>query len=206
MTNPNGAGKIYYTLDGSDPRVFSASEPVEVFTLVDESMSKRVLVPTGPLDEAWKGGAEPFDDSYWNDSTFVSDKAGGVGYDENPNFKQYITYDVEDWMNIDTNVNANTTCYIRITFNLTEAHINKLKVGRNILAIHGLNSSTTSSDFLISVVLEAAKDIGSGGNGQEAGDISTGAIQYNGWPITLNETTRIKARVLVAMPIVPGAD
>lgn len=116
MTNPNGSGKVYYTLDGSDPRVFSASEPVEVFTLVDESMSKRILIPTGPLDKAWKGGAEPFDDSYWNDSTFVSDKAGGVGYDENPNFKQYITYDVEDWMNRDMNVNANTTCYIRIIF------------------------------------------------------------------------------------------
>jgi len=33
-----------------------------------------------------------------------------------------------------------------------------IKVGKNILAIHGLNSSTISSDFLISVVLEAAKD------------------------------------------------
>jgi len=258
MNNP-GTGKMYYTLDGSDPRVFGAFGPVEVFTLMDESASKRVLVPTSPVDEAWKGGAEPFDDSGWNSSTFISDKAGGVGYDESPDFVPYITYDVAHSMNRDLNVNANTTCYIRIVFNVTEdqlsnisalrlrmryddgyivylngkdnvvarsvnapsnpdwhssassnieitafedidisAHINKLKVGKNILAIQGLNSSTTSPDFLISVVLDASKDSNPNGNGQKAGDVSVSAIEYKGQPITLNETTRVKARVLAS--------
>ena len=256
ISNPNGTGKIYYTLDGSDPRVFGASEPVELFPLVDESASKRVLVPSGPVDEAWKGGAEPFDDNLWNTSTFISDKAGGVGYDENPDFKQYISYDVEDWMNGDLNPSANTTCYIRVAFDLTaeqladvdglilkmryddgyiaylngdkvaysdnaplvpvwdskagsgmevisipeqtdiSIHTDKLHTGTNILAIHGLNVGTSSSDFLISAALGAFTNPGDRGGGQAAGDVSYSAIEYDGSPIALDETTRIKARVL----------
>jgi hypothetical protein len=66
-------------------------------------------------------------------------------------------------------------------------HIDKLQLGSNILAIQGLNSGATSSDFLVSVQLEASQA------GQ--GDISPSAIAYSG-PIDIDHSKTIKARVL----------
>ncbi len=65
-----------------------------------------------------------------------------------------------------------------------------LKRGNNLLAIQGLNASTTSSDLLISVELIA-------GQGASAGDggVSTGAIRYTS-PINLAHSATVKARVL----------
>jgi len=64
MDNPNGSGTIYYTLDGSDPRLpASLLTPGTEVTLVTENAAKRYLVPTGPvvpstgsiLREYWTG-------------------------------------------------------------------------------------------------------------------------------------------------------
>ncbi|MHC4533519.1 MAG: lamin tail domain-containing protein [Planctomycetota bacterium] len=76
------------------------------------------------------------------------------------------------------------------SFSITD-HINALRQGNNILAIHGLNVSTTSSDFLISAELIAGQRSGPSG---QAG-IAPGAVPYGG-VITLNNSTHIKARVL----------
>ncbi len=256
LTNPNGTGTIYYTLDGSDPRVFGDSA-AETAVLVAEDAPKKVLVPTGPVSEDWKGGNEPFTDATWNHGKYISDKTGGVGYDENANYEPYISYDVENLMNGDLNPGANTSCYIRIPFYIKTDHLAKLtsltlkvrcddafiaylngrnhevarttnapgrptwissstgtgpqgagfknsnispyisylNAGNNILAIHALNSSNTSSDFLISAVLEAG--LSTNGDNNHPGDISPNAVKYTGRPITLNISTRIKARVLV---------
>ena len=70
------------------------------------------------------------------------------------------------------------------------SYLDFLVSGDNILAIHGLNQSTTSTDFLISAELVADKTTSSPVTG-----ISPGALQYDG-PITLTESTRIKTRVL----------
>ncbi|MHC4643033.1 MAG: FN3 associated domain-containing protein, partial [Planctomycetota bacterium] len=67
------------------------------------------------------------------------------------------------------------------------AHISVLKTGDNLLAIHGLNISTSDSDFLISAELVATEI--------SQGDISPSAIPYSG-TVSLNKTTHIKARVL----------
>jgi len=72
------------------------------------------------------------------------------------------------------------------------SHLNSLNSGDNILAIHGLNESITSSDFLISVELVAVRDNSS--QDSEV-DVSTGVQQYTS-PITLTESAHIKARVL----------
>ncbi|MHC5183017.1 MAG: CotH kinase family protein, partial [Planctomycetota bacterium] len=64
--------------------------------------------------------------------------------------------------------------------------IGTLKSGANMLAIQGLNSSAGSSDFLISASLTGSQDV--------AGTVYANAIEYTG-PVTLNETTQIKARV-----------
>jgi hypothetical protein len=242
------AGTIYYTLDGTDPRLPATSEVTGV-TLVHENAAKRVLVPTGAISGNWKSGVA-FDDSAWDDGTFISGKTGGVGYDENADYKPYITYDIEAKMNGDLNPNANTSCYIRIPFTVNaddlptfnfmtlriryddgfvayingvevtrynftgtpawnskassqhpdsaavafenvdiSNHLSVLQVGGNILAIHGLNISTTSSDLLISAELVAGKR-------NLVGDyLSPSAIKYAG-PIILPKSTHVKARVL----------
>lgn len=78
MTNPDGTGLIYYTTDGSDPRV----SPYEVeniggITFIEETAPKKVLVPTASnggsaLGSTWHSAA--FNDSTWQSTT------GGVGY------------------------------------------------------------------------------------------------------------------------------
>ncbi|MHC4535622.1 MAG: lamin tail domain-containing protein [Planctomycetota bacterium] len=70
------------------------------------------------------------------------------------------------------------------------AYLSSLKTGVNILAIHGLNTSTTSSDFLISAELVAVESSSPGDGGT-----SVGAQQYNG-PIMLNNSVHVKSRVL----------
>jgi hypothetical protein len=66
--------------------------------------------------------------------------------------------------------------------------IDALQQGDNLLAVHAMNSSTTSSDFLISVELLASGDE-SDDSGQE------GVMEYTS-PITLQHSAVVKARVL----------
>ena len=66
--------------------------------------------------------------------------------------------------------------------------LGNLKQGRNLLAIHGLNASAASSDFLISAELVAGR--------QDSGGASLpGVTQYSD-PITLPYSARLKARIL----------
>jgi len=239
ITNTEGSGTIYYTLDSTDP-----SEPVEgprlvtSTTLVAQNAAKRVLVPTGPISNAWKGGAQ-FDNSTW---ALCTGNPGGVGYERSSGYEGLISLDVEEQM-----YDKQTSCYIRIpftvdtnltgfsiltlkmqyddgfvaylngtevqrtlvsgepawnsmadgnheaqgfeSFNISE-HIDSLKQGQNILAIHGLNVSYTSSDFIISCELVAGE-----GSPATGGGVSPTAIRYTG-PTSLNQSTHVKARTL----------
>ena len=232
-------GTIYYTLDGTDPRL-TTIEPTETTTtvLVDESDTKLACVPTGPISDNWKGGG-PFNDSTWQVS-FGS--PGGVGYERSAGYEHLISLDVESLM-----VRNNATCYIRIPFSLENslgnldfmtlkiryddgfiAYINgvevarrnvhgtpqwnsqadaghsdslavnfesidispfldSFRVGDNILAIHGLNSSTMDSDFLISAELITEKSISPRGGGS-----LRNVYQYTE-PVTLTNSTHVKA-------------
>jgi len=71
------------------------------------------------------------------------------------------------------------------------AHISALRSGSNILAVQGLNISSSDSDFLISAELIAGRSpdfIGASG-------VSPTAIRYTG-PITLTRSMQVKARIL----------
>jgi len=70
------------------------------------------------------------------------------------------------------------------------AFLDTLQQGDNILAIHGLNVSTTNSDLLFSVALIAGQGAIAG-----AGGVSPNAIRFTG-SITLDHSTNVKARVL----------
>jgi len=241
ITNPNDFGTVYYTLDGSDPRMPETSGAItNSATLVTEDAPKRVLVPTGTIGYMWRSSYD-FDDSSWISGT------GGVGYERGSGYETLINIDVETQM-----YGRNTTCYIRIPFTVTgdlssfnfltlnmqyddgfvayinatevqrtlfssatgtgtpawnsqadgnheaqgfesfdiSSRINTLRQGQNILAIQGLNVSTTSSDFIISAELAAGQVSSPGDSG-----ISPDAIRYDG-PIILTESTQVKARVL----------
>ena len=232
ITDPCASGgTIYYTTDGSDPRM-PASGNLKTFVI--EDASKKVLVPTSDIGTTWRGGSEPYNDSSWTSGT------GGVGYERDTGYESYIDINVGSAM-----YNKNGTCYIRIPFNVdagdignittltlkmryddgfvvyingtevkrinspttpvwnslsslssSEAtsawnyydistYISSLHSGTNILAIHGLNTSTTSSDFLICTELTSSV---------LTGGVSPTAIQYTG-AFNLNRSTNLRARI-----------
>ena len=241
ITMTADAGEIWYTLDGSDPRLpGSGAGAGDEFTLVSEEAAKTVLVPTGPVDEAWRGDQD-FDDSAWIEGT------GGVGYEGSTGYEQYFDIDLLDAM-----YGRSPSCYIRVVFTLFEedieriggltlnaryddgfiaylngvevqrvmfdgaaswnseandnhsdidavdcepfdisAYVDQLRAGQNVLALQGLNASSTSSDFLISVELtatEGAADMSSVG-------VAATAIRY-AEPVTLDASACVKARLL----------
>ncbi len=73
------------------------------------------------------------------------------------------------------------------TFDIS-GHISELRLGRNILAIQGLNAGSTSSDFLISVELVSTQ-----GGGDVPSGVSPTAARYSG-PIRLDASTVVRAR------------
>jgi hypothetical protein len=241
LVNPHAGGALYYTLDGSDPRPPGvASTVIETTTLLPENTPKRALVPTGPIDDAWRGGGD-FDDSGWLSGT------SGVGFERGSGYQAFFNIDLGDLM-----YGRNSSCYIRIPFVVSgepsrfnfmtlkmryddgfvaylngveiqralfngapvwnsaagsnhddaaavvfeefdvSAQVGLLRKGANLLAIQGMNSSSTSSDLLFSAELVAGRRT----SPTESG-LPTGVHLYAG-PFTVTESTEVKARVLVA--------
>jgi hypothetical protein len=103
-----GGGIVWYTLDGTDPRLPRREGPAgPIYTLLAEDADKRVFVPTQDMDDAWKGGV-PYNDSYW---TLVAGSPGGVGYEYSSGYEALLSFDVEDQM-----YGKGTSCYIRMPF------------------------------------------------------------------------------------------
>jgi hypothetical protein len=113
MVNPNATGTVYYTLDGSDPRLSQSSQgPVYSVTLLTEDAPKKVWVPTMDIGTLWQGGSEPFEDSTWTQGTPITPgRTGAVGYETQSGYEAFITYDVRSVM-----YSKNASCYIRIPF------------------------------------------------------------------------------------------
>jgi hypothetical protein len=238
------AGTIYYTDDGAPVYGQLDGEGAQMTTVVPWQANKRVLVPTQDIGRAWFTDND-FDDSDWS---LVSGAPGGIGYEKGSGYADYISFDVAQYMHQDDTNTPNSSCYVRIPFELTSEnlqglsilraqlryddgfilylngrrvaeamapgstawnaaatenheadnvetfdlsnYINALDVGENILAIHGLNVSFSSSDFLIYAQLQAGYEDEPSGH-----IISPTAKEYTG-PISINKTTKIKARVL----------
>ncbi len=240
MIGSTAGGAIWYTLDGSDPRVPGSASVGNSLTLVAENAAKRVLIPIGVVDNAWRGGSD-FDDSAWTRG------AGGVGYEQSTGYEPYFGIDVRTAMD-----GQNSSCCIRIPFDVPSGNLNAisslvlrvryddgyvaylngvevargnavgepawnsqastthsdvdavefeevpisesihaLRAGGNILAIQGLNESTSSSDFLISVELTASTGVVD----ETPNGVSPTAVAYTA-PLTLDASVSVKARVL----------
>jgi hypothetical protein len=78
---------------------------------------------------------------------------------------------------------ADATAFEQIDVN---AYISTLRAGTNILAIHGMNRTTTNDDFLMLTELNGKVPIG--------GNPSPTAIQYTGG-FTLNKSTNLRSRI-----------
>ena len=109
LLHEDHSGTVYYTLDGSDPRLSAQTGQTgdDSSTLVAENAPKRVLVPTAAVNNAWRGG-QPFDDASW---TAVTGSPGGIGYERSTGYQSLINIDLGQQM-----YGKQTTCYIRIPF------------------------------------------------------------------------------------------
>jgi hypothetical protein len=84
---------------------------------------------------------------------------------------------------------ANAESYGTEDINIS-SYVSTLHTGTNILAIHGLNTSTGSSDFLITAELE----VPGGATVVTEPNVSPAAIQYSG-SFALNMSTDLKSRI-----------
>lgn len=110
LTLSTGAGAIYYTTNGTDPRAPVTIEELSRRTLVGRTAAKRVLVPSSmnggdQLSDRWQGGHEPFNDGSWLTGT------GGVGYDQQADYLPHIQTEVRDAM-----AGKNGSAFVRIPF------------------------------------------------------------------------------------------
>lgn len=132
IADPNAAGgTVYYTLDGTDPRI--AGTAITTTVLVDETLNHagaRVLVPKTTnggdlLGDTWRGAAanEPFNDDP-STSPWKAIAGGlGVGYDTTTtpvNFNPLINYNIQADM---TTAPVNSSAFIRVPFELTGEQI-----------------------------------------------------------------------------------
>jgi len=91
----------------SNPSIGPAT--ISIINLIPENADKHVLVPTENIGEQWRTQID-FDDSLWE---LATGDPGGVGYERNSGYEDFISLDVEAQM-----YGENGSCYIRIPFNI----------------------------------------------------------------------------------------
>ncbi len=230
MTNPNTAGTVVYTLDGTDPRL---PRDATVTALVPGGSPKRVLIPAEDMGAGWYDVA-PYDDTVWIAGS------GAVGYENGSGYQNLIGIDVGSEM-----AGARPGCYVRIPFTLTADDLaagdiltlglqyddgcvaylngvevcrvlapnpaawnafatgaheatagfeefdispfrNLLRTGDNLLALHGLNFSLGSTDFLLDARLVLSRVSNTA--------LAPSARVYS-QPLPARMTTPVRARV-----------
>jgi hypothetical protein len=241
LTMSNAAGDVYFTLDGSDPMQASGSEESSERHSVGDLNLKRVFIPSELdsetlADGSWRRDLR-FDDQLW------ASGSGGVGYDFNQTYHEYIGQDVESamrskngsalirirfdyqnqlsevfntlilsmryddgfiaylngvsilsvnapetvvWNSVATSTHDDSQAVLFEDFDVSE-HLGLLKEGENLLAIHGLNISLASSDFLIDARLSLTE--------RSLVSESSNSQIYT-IPLNIDDFTTVKARTL----------
>jgi hypothetical protein len=95
------------------------------------------------------------------------------------------------WNSVGSADNPDAAAVVQTTIDIS-VYVGLLRPGANLLAIHGLNGTIDSSDFLISVELSGTK--GPSGSAPPAG-VAASAVRYAG-PIVLSQSTMVKARAV----------
>ena len=234
---------IYYTIDGTDPRIPGSTGGRDSTPLVQEGARKKAFMPEDDrFSETWF--LTDFDDTSWASGRRGAGYENGNGYedflDSGLDFADQVSSSAHEslYMRIDFDVNDPTAfdgmtlkmryddgfiAYLNgteiaransrgnegtlqawnasaasthsdaeatsfIPFDVSDS-IQHLQSGNNILAVHGLNTGQSSSDFLIWPTLEAYQSQGGSPSGMQ-----DSAIRYTGG-IQILEPTSIKARV-----------
>ena len=86
-------GTIYYTLDGTDPRIPGTTPDADGDRRCwcAENAAKRVLVPTAAVSDAWRSDPA-FNDAAWQSGS------GGVGYERSTGYQTLFTINVQSQM------------------------------------------------------------------------------------------------------------
>ncbi len=121
LTMESTTGTIYYTLDGSDPYLIESLTIGNDIEIVSETADKKVLVPSDNISLMWRYKTD-FDDSEWLD---CSGAPGGIGYEKGNGYQDQISLDVGNQMHEDGGGNPNTSCYVRIKFDLSLEDLQK---------------------------------------------------------------------------------
>ena len=107
ITGGGGGAEIYYTMDGSDPRMPAS---VGQLALLAEGAAMRVFVPSDDaLGTTWHGGNEPFDDSAWLLGTAAGFESSGTTY------AGLFDIDLQAMM-----FTTNPSCYVRMAFTIPD--------------------------------------------------------------------------------------
>jgi hypothetical protein len=242
LTKPGA--RIYYTTDGTDPRIFDVTTGQQIIsdTLVSLNDPVKVHLPAADIGTAWHGGSAFDDSAWWTGSQ-------GVGYDDGSEYDPFIRFNLEPPPPERRMKGVTQSCYLRFHFPADAARIaaltflklrircddgmvafingtklpesikapatllwnsgatantsdgiarvfadfiipnpqDLLKEGDNVLAIHGLNATLNSTDFLIQVELLG------GYVPANAPEMSPQAQVWNG-PLAISGTTHIVAR------------
>lgn len=110
---------IYYTLDGSDPRVSAtATETTPPLTVVTENAAKSVYIPTTAVDGFTDGQGDEWNELDYDEGAGWTSGTGGVGFEDSPsnaiNYDSLIDIDVGATMS-----DQYASCLIRIPFTLS---------------------------------------------------------------------------------------
>jgi len=122
IVNPNDGGTLYYTMDGSDPRMPRQTVNAdELVMIVPADAAKRVFVPDEDIGADWTGGREPYDDAQWiAGASAVPGGGGAVGYIGGRLRDNRIGY------NVGAAMAGHTSCYVRIPFQIAATDLPRL--------------------------------------------------------------------------------
>ncbi len=110
IDSPEG-GTIYYTTDGSDPRIAAQSGTLTEHILVAEKVVRKAIMPEdSSMDTAWF--KNEFDDSSWPSGTL------GAGYDNATAYDPLIDQTFEFSAQVASNTNE--TIFMRIPFDVDD--------------------------------------------------------------------------------------
>jgi len=110
-------GTVYYTLDGSDPRLPGTPQSESLtYVLVPEEAEKKIFIPSASIGDAWKGSGL-FNDRRWMPG------AGAIGYDTGSSNRPLIDTDLYEHMN-----QGQTSCYTRIAFDHAIQNVNQFNI------------------------------------------------------------------------------